>query len=111
MDTLQSWLAMLATVGVGIAAWWIVNRIRKLDTVLPEVKRVVAICIAVVLAVLIFLLRVWLGYLPAPTTPVGWVEELFNTGMAAFGAATAMHIKNLVDKTRKAQASSSSVPE
>lgn len=104
MDTLQPFLAMLATVGVGILAWWIVDHIKQLNSVLPEIKRVCAIGVAVVIAILIYLLRVWLGYLPTPVTPVGWVEGLFDTGMAAFGAATAMHLKNLIIKTRKAKA-------
>jgi hypothetical protein len=87
--TLQVALTWLTTAGSGLAAYWIIRRL-NIESWRPDWKRYLAYALTAVIAIGAYLLRVLLGYVPAPVGQA-WAETLFAVAMVAFGVSQLPH--------------------
>ncbi len=100
--TLQEALVLLVQLAAGIADYLVMNVIHWKETAPEWAKRAAAFGIAGALGALIYLAQVAMLYEPAPVDWRGWVEAIFYAIFVVFGASQLAHIKDLVEKAKKA---------
>ena len=92
-------LWVLDSGGAGAIAYFLIDRVKGLAELAAVTKRYVAIGISSGVAMLIFWVATQLAYLPAPTTRVGWFEQLVFYATSAFLSSQIIHAK--LDLPRK----------
>lgn len=70
--------------GAPVAAYWLVDHIKRLQSLPPEPKRYWAIGLTAFIAMLGYAAQLGMGYEPLPQGTRDWIEAFFYVGMASF---------------------------
>jgi len=77
--------------GAGVVAYYLMEKVKQLANLNPEVKRYVSLAAAAVLAMAAFVVTVFLGYTPQPADAQGWLESLFAVAFLATNLSQIIH--------------------
>lgn len=77
--------------GAGVAAYFLMEKVKALASLNPEAKRYVSLALAGILAMGVFVLTVFLGYTPQPADAQGWLESLFAVAFLATNLSQIIH--------------------
>ena len=77
--------------GAGVIAYVLMDKVRLLAELAPEVKRYASLALAAILAMAAFVLGVFLGYEPHPVNAQMWVEGLFAVAFVATNLSQIIH--------------------
>ncbi len=89
---LKDFLAWLVTGGgAGVIAYVLVDQVAWLQELAPRTKRLAAIVLSAVLAILGYLVMMAMGYEAWPLTVYQWIERLFFYATSAFTLSQIIH--------------------
>ena len=90
--TLQDFLVwIISGGGVGIIAYWLMERIGERANLSAEWKRYLSLLLAALVAVAAYGGSVAIGYEPQPETVAAWIEGVFAVIAVAVGLSQAIH--------------------
>lgn len=103
LKTALVWLA--GGPGCGIAAWWIMNKIKWAASVGSEAKRLISIAMSIVIAEAAWLFLIFAAQAQKPKPEDGWwgwaVQIFAIAGLAYISNQTAHGVKNLRDEDKR----------
>ena len=77
--------------GAGVAAYFLMEKVKLLAALESEAKRYVAIGLSAAIAMLAFTAAVFLSYYPQPQTVQAWLEALFAVAFVGVGLSQTIH--------------------
>ena len=95
---------MMAGPGAGWAAFQVMNRIPWPDAVTMETKRFVSIALTMAIAIVAWLILVWVGKQPLPIGAIGWFEQAFAVAGSAYITSQAIHGATILREADKVNA-------
>lgn len=89
LSQVLTWL--VSSGGAGVAAYFLMEKVRLLAALAPEPKRYVSLALAAVIAMAAFSASVGLGYAPVPSGAQAWGEALFAVAFVATNLGQIIH--------------------
>lgn len=88
---LREVLSALISGGAGVVVYWLMENIRWLADLRPDLKRYASLGLAMAIPVAAWLIMVLLGYMPAPATWQGWIEAIFAMATGTLVVSQGLH--------------------
>lgn len=84
-------LWILSGGGAGVIAYALIAAVPFLSSLAADYKRYASLALTAVIAALIWLGTIWMGWTAQPTNPQAWVESVFSVVATALITAQTIH--------------------